>query len=206
MKVDFVTLGGASERIEVPPPTLRNWTDQLEEFGVHYTKRNNRNERLYFKEDLDIFEYLRDMKNEYGRKTTTRDLARMIEKDSRFTLRSKEDAPSPVEEPSNRLELLNQEDIKELMNSERVLQFMNVIVDQTTRNIKDDLVREVTDNINKELEEKNQKLVEMFEESERRHEETLKEIKENHEQLLNKMESEPEPEEKKKGFWSALFG
>lgn len=202
MQVDFVTLGGASERINVPSPTLRNWTDQLEEYGVHYTKRNNRNERIYFKEDIEIFGYVRDLKQEYGRKTTTRDLARMIAGDSRFKIRSKEDAPSPVEEPSNRLELLNQEDIKELMNSERVLQFMNIIVDQTTKNIKDELVKELTENASKELKEKNEELERRLEEGERKHDETLKAIKEGNEQLLSRLEVHG----KKKGFWSTLFG
>lgn len=202
MKVDFVTLGGASERLEVPSPTLRNWTDQLEEYGVHYTKRNNRNERMYYAEDIDIFAYMRDMKKEYGRKTTSRDLARMIAKDSRFVLRSKEDAPSPVEEPSNRLELLNQEDIKDLMSSERVQQFMNIIVEQTTKNIKEDLVEELTESIRKELEMENEQIEKRFAENERKHEETLKAIEEGNEQLLSRIELHA----KKKGFWEKLFG
>lgn len=202
MKVDFVTLGGASEILDVPSPTLRNWTDQLEEYGVHYTKRNNRNERMYFKEDISVFEYVRDMKKEYGRKTTTQDITRMLAEDSRFKLRNKEDAPSPVEEPSNRLELLNQEDIKELMGSERVLQFVNIIVEQTTKNLKDELVKDVKENVHKELELRNSELEEMFEESERKHDETLRIIKEGNEQLLSRIELQS----KKKGFWSSLFG
>lgn len=202
MKVDFVTLGGASERLDVPSPTLRNWTDQLEEYGVHYTKRNNRNERMYYTEDIDIFAYMRDMKKEYGRKTTSRDLARMIAKDSRFVLRSKEDAPSPVEDPSNRLELLNQEDIKDLMSSERVQQFMNIIVEQTTKNIREDLVEELTESIRKELEMENEQIEKRFAENERKHEETLKAIEEGNEQLLSRIELHA----KKKGFWEKLFG
>lgn len=197
MKVDFVTLGGASERLSVPPPTLRNWTDQLEEYNVHFTKRNNRNERIYYKEDLDIFKYIRDMRNEYGRKTTTRDLARMLSEDSRFELRSKEDAPSPVEEPSNRMELLSQEDIKELMDSERVKQFMKIIVDQTTKNIKEDLVKEVTENVTRELRKE-------FEENERMQIKTINAINEGHEKVLSRVETYRN--EKNKGFLSRLFG
>lgn len=208
MKVDFVTLGGASERIDVPSPTLRNWTDQLEEYGVHFTKRNNRNERIYFKEDLDIFEYVRDMKSEYGRKTTTKDLAKMIANDPRFELRSRENAPSPVEEPSNRLDLLNQEDIKDLMGSERVMQFMNIIVEQTTKNIKDDLIKEVTESvesISRDFKKRNLKLEHKLETMEREQKEALKSIQENNKELIKKLE-ETQKQSEKKGFWSNLFG
>lgn len=206
MKVEFVTLGGAAERLEVPPPTLRNWTDQLEEFGVHYTKRNHRNERIYYKEDLDIFRYVRDMKSEYGRKTTTKDLARMLAEDSRFELRRKEDAPSPVEEPSNRLELLSQEDIKELMESERVKQFVKIIVDQTTKNIKDELLKEVSENVEenteKIIEEFGKELEKKFENSEQKQKELLKTLNENNEKVLSRIETYG----KKQSIWSKLFG
>lgn len=192
-----MTLGGASERLSVPSPTLRNWTDQLEEFNAHYTKRNNRNERIYYQEDLDIFEYLRDLKNEYGRKTTTKDLARMLQESQRFELRSKEDAPSPTEEPSNRVELLSQEDIKELMDSERVKQFMQIIVSETTKNIKEDLVEEVTQSVTEELKKE-------FENSERVQERTVDAVNEGYDKIIDKINKAES--ESKKGFWSRLLG
>ncbi len=197
MKVDFVTLGGASDRLDVPSPTLRNWTDQLEEFNTHYTKRNNRNERIYYQEDLDIFEYLRDLKNEYGRKTTTKDLARMLQESNRFELRSKEDAPSPIEEPSNRVELLSQEDIKELMDSERVKQFMQIIVSETTKNIKEDLVEEVTQSVTKELKKE-------FDNSEIVQKRTVDAVNEGYDKIIEKIERAEL--EGKKGFWARLMG
>lgn len=78
LEVDFITLGDASSRLDVPAPTLRHWTDQMEEFNVHYVLRNNRNERIYEESDVKVFEILRDLKSEYGRRTTTRDLGYMI--------------------------------------------------------------------------------------------------------------------------------
>lgn len=197
MKVDFVTLGGASERLNVPSPTLRNWTDQLEEFDTHYTKRNNRNERIYYQEDLDIFKFLRDLKNEYGRKTTTKDLALMLQEDGRFTLRSREEAPSPVEEPSNRVDLLSQEDIKELMDSERVKQFMRIVVDETTKNIKEDLIEEVTRNVTEELKKE-------FNDSKQLQERTVEAVNKGYDKIIEKINMVEE--EGRKGFWSKLFG
>lgn len=197
MKIDFVTLGGASKRLKVPPPTLRNWTDQLEEYGTHYTKRNNRNERIYYEKDLEIFKYLRDMKHEHGRKTTTERLARILSADERFELRNKADAPSPVEEPSNRMELLNQEDIKELMDSERVQQFVRVIVDQTTKNIKDDLINELTENLTKEVERK-------LKDVENKHKKEMDKLQKGQEEILSRVETYGRNSEK--GFWSRLIG
>ena len=153
VEVDFITLGDASVKIDVPSPTLRHWTDQLEEFEVHFVLRNNRNERIYYDTDLEVFKYLRDLKKEYGRRTTTKDLAYMIAekgKEGEFELRSREDAPTP--QPSNRTsDLLNQEDIQRLMASERVKQFISIVIDETTKNIKQDLVKEVREEVREEM-------------------------------------------------------
>lgn len=196
MRIDFVTLGGVSERLNVPPPTLRNWTDQLEEFEVHYIKRNDRNERIYYEQDLEIFRYIRDMKHEHGRKTTTERLAKMLLEDGRFELRSKENAPSPIKEPNNKTELLNQEDIKELMNSERVQQFMRVIVDQTTKNIKEDLIDELSENINREMGERIREIEQVLKNE-------LKNIHEGQDEILSRIETYGK--NNRKGFWGRLF-
>lgn len=145
LEVDYITMGEAAERIGKPAATLRHWTDQLEEFKVHYVLRNNRNERIYEESDLKIFAFLRDLKEEYGRKTTSKDLSYLIEdkgKSGELQLRSREDAPPP--NPSNRTtDLLNQADLKQLMESDRAMQVLNHMVLEATSHMKEKLIEEV---------------------------------------------------------------
>ncbi|QHW35728.1 MerR family transcriptional regulator (plasmid) [Paenibacillus rhizovicinus] len=77
-EVPFVTLGDASEILGTPQPTLRGWADMLENHGVHFVKRNERKERLFYDTDIEIFKFIKDQKEVHGRKTTGEDLARMI--------------------------------------------------------------------------------------------------------------------------------
>lgn len=137
MEVEFVTLGDASERLNVPSPTLRNWTDQLEEFQIHFVKRNNRNERVYYDNDLKIFEFVRDLKQEYGRKTTMRDIVNLIEDNAdRFELRSQEEAPSPVVEPSNKTaDLITADDMERLMENQRVRALIGFVTGETNKQL-----------------------------------------------------------------------
>lgn len=157
LEVDFVTLGDASERLDMPSATLRHWTDQLEEFNTHFVLRNNRNERIYYDEDLKIFKFLKDLKKEYGRRTTTEDLCYMLidkAEEGVFELRKREDAPLPSN-PSNRTaDLLGQEDIKRLMESERVKQFMSIVAD----NVRDGLKKEFQE----QFDGTNQKILESY--------------------------------------------
>lgn len=187
-EVDFITLGDASEKLSVPSATLRHWTDQMEEFDTHYVLRNNRNERIYYDTDIKVFEFLRDLKNEHGRRTTTKDLAYMIADRGRageFQLRTKEDAPQP-QQPSNRTaDLLNQDDIKRLMESERVKQFIGIVIDETTKNIKQDLVEEVRKEVQTEMLEVNQHIV-------KSHESLEKAIKESDEKWEARMKAREE--------------
>jgi MerR HTH family regulatory protein len=153
MEVEFITLGDASERLNVPSPTLRNWTDQLEEFNVHFVKRNNRNERIYYDTDLEIFAYVRDLKQEYGRRTTMKDISNMLKDEERFTLRSQEDAPTPVTEPSNKTaDLINAEDIQRLMENQRVRALIGYMIGETTKQIRGEILEEIQNEWDKDRE------------------------------------------------------
>ena len=216
LEVEFITLGDASERIDVPAPTLRHWTDQLEEFDAHYTMRNNRNERIYFASDLKIFSFLRDLKAEYGRRTTTRDLANMLIEKGRqgeFELRSKDDAPMPTSSPSNKTnDLLNQEDIQRLMQSERVKQFIEVIISETQKNMREELVEEVRTSMKDELEHHDKRAEERLQKME----ENIKKRAEQTDQFLIQMREEREQREKEekerreneanKSWWQRITG
>lgn len=231
MEVDFITLGDAASRLEVPDSTLRHWTDQLEKYNVHYVKRNDRNERIYYDSDLDIFKYLRDLKAEHGRKTTTKDLAIMISQMGSFELRTQENAPVPA--PSNRTaELMNHEDIKRLLESERVRQFLGVIINETTSKLRDDLVEEIKNELGIEREVLKEELrkeikAEMEEEKkllsdsievqnqiavgQEEVKQALDELKrgqtERDEQLRQMMEERrKQVQEQNKGFFAKLFG
>ncbi|MDY7043665.1 MerR family transcriptional regulator [Virgibacillus sp. M23] len=209
MEVEFVTLGDASTRLDVPSATLRHWTDQLEQFEVHYVMRNNRNERIYYDNDIQIFKYLKDLKAEYGRRTTTKDLAYMIaEKSSQeemFDLRSKEEAPTP--EPSNKTaDLLNQEDIQQLMKSERVKQFIGIVIGETTKNLKDDIKEEIRESVREEV---RQELRQEMETSNQKMEEVANRIEDSlkrRDEQTTKMLTEITKKQESKGFFSKFFG
>ena len=188
INVDFILMGEVSDRLEVPSGTLRGWTDKLEEFGIHYVMRNNRNERIYYDTDLEIFKFLKDMKDVYGRRTTNRDLFYMLAekaKQGEFTLRKKEDAPHPSNPSNKTADLLNQEDIKQLMQSERVRQFIQIIISENTRVMRDELIEEIRDSVREEvrleLREENAKLTESIskiEENQNKSNETISKIEE----------------------------
>ncbi|HDR8454005.1 TPA: MerR family transcriptional regulator [Bacillus cereus] len=215
LEVDFITLGDASSRLDVPAPTLRHWTDQMEEFNVHYVLRNNRNERIYEESDVKVFEILRDLKSEYGRRTTTRDLGYMIAEKGKagdLQLRTREDAPQP-EQPSNRTaDLLNQEDIQRLMQSERVKQFINIIISETQNNLKGELREELTltirEEIQKEIEEKMTEQQKALDATAERIEESLKKRDDQMTTFISEMREQNKriEQEKKKGFFERLFG
>lgn len=158
MEVEFITLGDASERLVVPSPTLRNWTDQLEELGLHYVKRNNRNERVYYDNDIEIFRWIRDLKKEYGRKTTMKDLTNVMkDMTEQFDFRSEEEAPSPTHTPSNKTgELITPDDVQRLMENKRVRAFLGIMIAETTEQIKADL-REEREILKLEIREEIQK-------------------------------------------------
>lgn len=217
LEVDFITLGDASERINVPAPTLRHWTDQLEELNTHYITRNNRNERIYFESDLKIFEFLRDLKEEYGRRTTTKDLAMMIQekgKQGDFKLRTKEDAPMPTAMPSNKTaDLLNQEDIQRLMQSERVKQFIGIVIAETQKNLKEDLIEEVRASMKDELEmydkkaqERQEKLEELLKKRAEQTDQWLTQMREENDKASLEKDKKIEELEQNKSWWQRLTG
>src|SRR5690606_16127496 len=66
-----------------------------------------------------------------------------------------------VERTNQAMEILSQEDIKQLMESERVRQFAKVIIDETTRNLKEDLKEEIKSEMEIQLEDTNKRLDEL---------------------------------------------
>lgn len=201
IQVDFITHGDAARRLDVPPGTLRNWADQMEEFRAHYVKRVDGN-RVYYENDLEVFTFIRDMKEEHGRKTTTKNLAYILAekgKQGEFKLRSIEDAPQ-AEHNRDVLDLLNQEDIKQLMESNRVQQFMRVISD----GIREDLMKEF-DQEREEMKKERNMLLEILQKQNDNIKNELKDRFEKHDKLLTQTMRDM-MEQKKGGFFSRLFG
>lgn len=218
MEVDFVTLGDASERLNVPAPTLRNWTDQVEEFQVHYVKRNNRNERVYYDNDIEIFAYIRDLKQEHGRKTTMKDITNMMVNPDiieRFNLRSEEDAPVP--NPSNKTgELITKDDVERIMDNERVKAVVGFLIAETTKQLKDEVLDELREEWDKEREtlrlamqkELGDQLEAFVEEQKKRDEAEQKKVSMREEKslkILNELLEQPK-KESSKGIFAWLFG
>lgn len=237
VEVEFVTLGDAAEKLGTPQPTLRNWVDELEKYNIHYVMRNDRNERIFYDTDLKIFAYMKALKDEHGRRVTTRDIGNTIAEDAErlgLKLRRREDAPRP--KPSNRTtDLLGHEDIKQLMQSERVRQFMQIIIDETTKNLGIQLQRQMQEElrayqeqIKRELEEKykqsmelqnkiKQELIDYQEQKVNKQNEEIQDIKtqltrrerEDKElmEMIRKLQEQAIAEsKKKKGFFAKLFG
>lgn len=207
LEVDFITLGDASKKIDVNSATLRHWTDQLEEFDTHYVMRNNRNERIYYESDIEIFRVLKKLRDEYKRRTTARDLSYILEdkaEEGELELRKKEDAPQPSTPSNKTADLLNQEDIKRLMESERVKQFIGIIIAENTKAMRAELIKEVREEVRLEMQESNSRLQETIEKNSNLIEESVKESRASR---IKREESEKKlDEEAKKGFFARLFG
>ncbi|WP_176554308.1 MerR family transcriptional regulator [Bacillus sp. Marseille-P3800] len=175
-EVKNLTLGDMASELNVNASTLRQWSDRFEELEVHHVLRNQRDERIYDESDFKVFEFIRDLRNEYGRRTRTEDIAAMLEeksKDGLIKLRTKEFAPRPKATPMS-TSLMADEDIQRLMASDKVKQFMSVI----SKNIEEELRKDLRDELGKVtdgIQGNHQKLEEIIE---RREQEFKKELEE----------------------------
>jgi len=212
-EVEFITMGAASKQLNVPAPTLRLWTDQLEEYDVHYVMRNDKNERLYYDADLEIFKYLRDLKNEHGRKTTTKDLAFMIHKqakdEGRFDIRTREEVPN-IEPTNTHLDLLSQKDVKALLESDRVRQLMGYIKEGIAEELKEEITKELQETNNAILESHKKMEQELMEQNKALQDQIAK-FDEKWEKHLDERDQKltqslRESMDQKKGFFARLLG
>lgn len=211
--VEFITLGDASNQLNVPASTLRLWTDDLEKSEVHYVKRNHRDERIYYENDLEIFSYMKELKKEHGRKTRTKDIALMIYQQSvennRFELRRSEDAPKP-KVSTTAMDMLHNDDIQKLMDSDRVKQFISIIMAENANAL--DSVTEELDNVKGELskvkgelEEKVGQLKDALSGLQQEQEANTKKIDESIEESRKARIEREEEAKKPKGFFAKLF-
>lgn len=158
MKVDFVTLGGAAKELDVPAPTLRGWADRLEELNIHYLERNHRDERIFYESDIEIFRFMKEAKDKYGRKTTTIDLAYVIlEKDDVFELRKKGEVP---EVPKHKAQL-SELDLEHVLSHPTFQAFMQEVIKETTSSLSDEIAKEVSNKLNKEMQTKLEEIEEI---------------------------------------------
>ncbi|WP_067923998.1 MerR family transcriptional regulator [Alicyclobacillus shizuokensis] len=141
-ELEYVTLGDAAEILKVPAPTLRGWADKLEELGVHMLQRNHRKERIFTKQDLEIFEFIKQQKDLYGRKTTTVDLAMMVK--NRFECRSvelhpelTEYQPRPDFTPATAKAILEHEGFQQLMNA-----MVNAAAEKAVETVREEMEEE----------------------------------------------------------------
>lgn len=83
LTVDFLTLGDAARSLDISPSTLRYWCNELEKTGVHMLERiydggRSEGERIFYPIDLEIMMFMKEMRDQYGRKITTDKIAPMI--------------------------------------------------------------------------------------------------------------------------------
>lgn len=147
MKVEFVTLGDAAKRLDVPGPTLRGWSDKLEELNVHYLERNHRDERIFYEEDMVIFQFMKEQKDKYKRKTTTTDLAYVIHEDDRFTCRQKGNVPDvPMYQTK-----LSEVDYEHILEHPEFKAFMSTIITSATSELSEGITEQVSERMKKEM-------------------------------------------------------
>ncbi|MED3976063.1 MerR family transcriptional regulator [Priestia megaterium] len=228
LEVDYITHGDAHERLGVPATTLRGWVNALEKVGVHYVLRSSRGDRIYEESDIKIFTIVRDIKDEHGMKAQMRDIKYMLmEKDANgeIKLRTREEAPIPENDEKPFNELLNNEDIQDLMNSDRVKQFVSIIIAETQKNLREDLIDEVRESVREEVREEvrrefeaSRKAIKLdFEEYNKKAEEELQELRktleessrasrESIESMNKEMKAQLDESNKPKSWWQKLTG
>lgn len=208
MKVDFVTLGGAAEALDMPAPTLRGWSDKLEEMNVHYLERNHRDERIFYESDIEIFRFMKEAKDLYGRKSTTIDLGYvLLEKSDEFQLRQREDVPSV---PNRSLSIADL-DLTSVLENQAFQSFMSELIRTSTKGVSNEIIFNVSKSIEDNIVTQ---LLERIEEKEKEREEELKLIKEEQQKTMMLLEQQKElqkkleekiEEEASKSFWKKLF-
>jgi|SRR5579875_538772 len=138
MEITHVTLGDAAERLGVPAPTLRGWCITFEETGLHVLDRNTRDERLFDDNDLEIFGYMHELKQQHGRKATTTDLCYFIASQDRFKdkLKPKIADPNPVTPKA----MLTTVDVNEVIANEKFMAKLHEFVDRAIEGMEDRIV------------------------------------------------------------------
>ncbi|MED0677624.1 MerR family transcriptional regulator [Aneurinibacillus thermoaerophilus] len=210
----FLPVGQVSELLDVPVPTLRDWCNRLEELGIHYLKRNDRQERIFEETDIEIMRFIRNLKKKYGRYTSMEDIGRLIQENEELECRHEIIAPPPREEGTSvskevySSEVLRQvyQDAIVAASAEIVKQTENLLhqyTEQMTEKIADKL-KEQEEAMQKELEAHKKFMDQKFEESVRERSQKMDEIINIQLQILQEQKRINEEKNKKRGFWSFL--
>lgn len=197
IEVEFVTLGEAANRIDVPQPTLRGWTDKLEEMGIHYLERNNRNERMFDETDIEIFSFMKGIKEQYGsRRASTTDMAYVIAETFKDRCRRKETDLEPMRRRPN----LTDVDIQNLLLNDRFKSIMKQFIAETQLELNAQSEQRIADEVERRVQEQ---LKTMEARMEEQGEKTFSLLEKRMEQLNSWIiESR---EQKNKGFFKKIF-
>lgn len=155
LEVDFIPISEAAERLDMPQPTLRYWCDKLEELGIHFMERNNRDERVFFDIDMEIFKFIKEQKERYGRKAKIIDIAYMVQ--DNFECRNigtRPDLPRrPMPQPA---------DVEALVHSELFQNSMKAIIKEATEETAKRVAERIQEENMKTQKETMQKLDELM--------------------------------------------
>jgi DNA-binding transcriptional ArsR family regulator len=207
IEVQYITLGEAAARLGVPQPTLRGWVDKLEELGIHTLERNNRDERLFDEDDLEIFRFMKEMKDQYGaRRATTTDVGYVIAEKFADKLKKKMDLD--IKRRPN----LTDVDVQNVLQNERFMSILRGFVLEAQGESEKRIAEEVENRVKAQLELIKEELRNEMEDQHAKTQELLeRRIKQTDEwltEIRHKMDERKRQEEenKKKGFFSKLFG
>jgi DNA-binding transcriptional MerR regulator len=209
MEVQYISIGDAAKRIDVPQPTLRFWVNTLEEYGIHFVKRTDSGKRIFEDTDIDIFKYMRDIRKEIGKRADGKDTAYYIRDTAKkmgLILRSYEDAPQPHPHTRKSRELLSQEDLKELLSSDRVKEFLSAAIDQRVNEQLEQNKNDILEQVHKENTEVEQKLDDIKKQLESRDQKLTQFMRELLDQRKKDQQQRETEAQTKKGFFSRLFG
>lgn len=200
MEVEFLSFGDAASRLGVPGPTLRGWADKLEELGIHYLERNNRGERIFYDIDMEIFAFIRDQKDAYGRKATTHDLAYVVE--SKFNCRKREDVKRSEKLLAKIESDLKLKSLEQLMQHEAFKKMIAEMVQAVNEATISQISTEFENRMENKLNELNSSFQKKLEDLEKRRVEKLDQVLHELRQTLK----EYNEQEQKKPWYKRIFG
>jgi DNA-binding transcriptional MerR regulator len=145
-----LTISDLAEQLDIPIPTLRGWCIALEESGYHEVARNNRDDRIFDAEDVEIFTYMKELKDKHGRKAGTKDLINFIADQDRFKSKLKRVLSDPL--PIQPKGMLTSIDINEIMANERFKELVMDFVYKATEGMDKQISNQVSVNVSKQLE------------------------------------------------------
>jgi len=172
-------------KLEITASTLRQWSLALEKEGYEF-QRNEKDQRIYYDRDISsLFELKKLIEKNRSRDDAIKAIAK------RYTERNNAEKTLSVIGRNNDKEAFTKDDIEKMLEG-KLESAIQQAFNQGKKQGREEM-KEILNKIDKRIEERDQNLMQTLR--------SLQEVQENQLQL-----AAAEEEEKKKGFWSKVFG